>query len=317
MMSGIRKLYLKADMTPRLPQPEAAVASSNGRVVKCMRCHLALPSRTLTEHAATCTFAVCLTSQRGSSLKLMEHTDSSVDFRFIGSMQMDGELVGIVSVAGSLSKIVKTSLKEAAATLACMDIAGLVSADGVWRFDRLSSRSQEELEAGPKSVRNIWIDLCIWHTSPFHKLDCLNFSAMRLPNIYQSGAIFRRSPRIRCPLNSTEHGLPPAMARAKGSLSCRETCSTCRSTHCLECPLCPLAIDRNGVTLTVAAMWQPAHTPVKYRAHFLLSGEAMEMAGGMSVCFDGTRNPHGIWTPHKIPSEYTWYSCFLFSEART
>jgi len=67
MMRGVRKLYLKADMTPRLPQPEAAV---NGRVVKCMRCHLALPPRTLTEHAATCTFAVC-TSQLGFTLEMM------------------------------------------------------------------------------------------------------------------------------------------------------------------------------------------------------------------------------------------------------
>jgi hypothetical protein len=33
-------------------------------------------------------------------------------------------LVGIVSVIASLSKIVKTSLKQASETLACMDIAG-------------------------------------------------------------------------------------------------------------------------------------------------------------------------------------------------
>ena len=313
MVSGVRKLYLKANMTPRLPQPEAAV---NGRVVKCMRCHLALPPKTLTEHAARCTLAVC-TSQLGSTLEMMEHKDSSIDSCSIASMYVNGELVGIVSVIASLSKIVKTSLKQASETLACMDIAGPFSADGVWRFDCLYSRSQEELEAGPKSVRNIWIDLCIWHTSPFHKLDCLNFNALRLPNIYQSCAIFRRSSRIRIPLKSTEHGLPPAIARAKGCLSCRETCSTCRSSHCLECPLCPLATDRNGVSLTVAAMWQPAHTPVKYRAHFLIAGEAMVMAGGMSVCFDGTRTAHGIWTPDHIPSEYTWYSCFFFSEART
>jgi hypothetical protein len=155
MMSGVRKLYFKANMTPRLPQLEAAV---NGRVVKCMRCHLALPPKTLTEHAATCTFAVC-TSQLGFTLEMMEHKDSSVDLRSIASMQVDGELVGIVSVVGSLSKIVKTSLKQASETLACVDIAGPFSADGVWRFDCLYSRSPEELEAGPTSVRNIWIDL--------------------------------------------------------------------------------------------------------------------------------------------------------------
>ena len=93
MMSGVRKLYLKANMTPRLPQPEAAV---NGRVVKCMRCHLALPPKTLTEHAATCTFAVC-TSQLGSTLEMMDHKNSSIDSCSSASMYVNGELVGIVS----------------------------------------------------------------------------------------------------------------------------------------------------------------------------------------------------------------------------
>jgi hypothetical protein len=92
------------------------------------------------------------------------------------------------------------------------------------------------------------------------------------------------------------HPPPVQVTDLIGGLSCKDSCVTCRTQSCHECPLCCVHVDKDpGMTLLVGL--QHNKTKAKEKMYFILGNRAFAWSETFVALFDGGSVPHGTWSP--------------------
>jgi hypothetical protein len=95
-----------------------------------------------------------------------------------------------------------------------------------------------------------------------------------------------------------------------------ESCKECaRPAGCIACKRCPLHLDRQDKSWTIAVLYQQHRTPAESSALFVIGDAAFPIRGGSAFVFDGRTTPHGLWAPHAGDTaiRYPWYGCVLLN----
>ena len=112
--------------------------------------------------------------------------------------------------------------------------------------------------------------------------------------------------------SSINHGPPGPIANKLGVKSCIETCSTCATGGCNQCKLCPLHYDSKDKSSTISMFYQSPSVPQSKKSYFVIGGQAHELSGGLTVCFNGRDCIHGVWAPANSSKEgFHWHGSAL------
>ena len=113
------------------------------------------------------------------------------------------------------------------------------------------------------------------------------------------------------------HSPPPCLAKILKCPSCHDTCEDCRQRGCVACGQCCLHTDKDR-SLTHLTLHQPSETPAEQQVWFILGDKPLKLAGGLSLLFSGSEQPHGTWAPFMagIEDAYSWVGCAIVEHMR-
>ena len=107
------------------------------------------------------------------------------------------------------------------------------------------------------------------------------------------------------------HGAPTHLI-LRSSLS---VCQVCAESGCLHCPDCCMTVKSSSTSFTQIIMFQAPSCPVKEASYFVIGDSSYQMLGGLSVVFDPSNTPCGLWRNPKIYQ--LPYSAVEFVETKT